>query len=420
MSHSASGQRKPARNFGLDVLRSLAICVVLMNHGYLVLFVDSGLSQWTGWRAAASACAVFSIEWLFVLSGFLIGSMMIRSFESRGNWRASARDFWLRRWFRTMPNYYLFLVINAALVWWGLEEGHFSWSFAVFAQNLAWPQEKPLFFSEAWSLALDEWFYLLMPLLLGLAALILRLERRHLFWIVALTLIVLPTALRCVLTPPAHIFAWDEHIRRVTALHLDATGWGVLAAILSRWHPGWWRSHPHRKALAGLLLMLCAVAAMFYFMLINWRGFAGGHFNDLALISAPALGVVLILPWLSAHAPSTGAARWLSARIGDYSYSIYLCHYPLLLLLLGAIKWLDWNMGSIVWWVVLIWLALVLAVSAAVFHSFEKPISDLRERFTRRVQAGPFDTGLGTDGARDMMTKNNTHKVELPSLGGNL
>ena len=45
--------------------------------------------------------------------------------------------------------------MNAALAWWGIEEGRFSWSFAVFSQNLAWAQAKPLFFAEAWTLALE-------------------------------------------------------------------------------------------------------------------------------------------------------------------------------------------------------------------------------------------------------------------------
>jgi peptidoglycan/LPS O-acetylase OafA/YrhL len=378
------------RNFGLDVLRSVSITVVLMNHGFLGFFIGSGLSRFEGWAAAASACAVFSIEWLFVLSGFLIGSMMIRSFETRGGLRASARDFWLRRWFRTVPNYYLFLAVNAALVWWGIGEGRFTWSFAVFSQNLASPQQTPLFFAEAWSLALDEWFYFLMPLLVGLAALAPRLQRRQVFWIAALALIVLPTVLRGAVTPPAHFFEWDERIRRVTVMHLDATGWGVLAAIINRWHSDWWRRRQGLKALAGGLLMLGAVAAMFYFIRVDWRGFAGGRFNDLALITAPALGVVLILPWLSARAPGTGMARRLSALIGDYSYSIYLCHFPLMLTLGYAVRSMGWNMASVVWLVVPLWLALVLLLSALVFHGFEKPISDLRERFTRRVQAGPF------------------------------
>jgi peptidoglycan/LPS O-acetylase OafA/YrhL len=389
------------RNFGLDVLRSLAISVVLLNHCYFGFFLGTGLSVFTGWPAAVSACAVFSIEWLFVLSGFLIGSMMIRSFETRDNWWASARDFWLRRWFRTVPNYYLFLAVNVALVGLGMGEGHFSWRFLVFSQNLAGPEPKPLFFSEAWSLALDEWFYFLMPWLLGLVMLVARLERRRVFWIVALTLILLPTVLRCVAAPAAHFFDWDERIRRVTVMHLDATGWGVLAAILSRWHPDWWRRRQSLKAGTGLLLMFGAAAAMMYFMLGDWHRVAGGRFNDLALISAPGLAVVLILPWLSACAPQARLARWLAARIGDYAYSIYLCHFPLLMLVMHAVRWLGWDMhaNGTVWWVVLVWLALVLSVSALVFHSFEKPVSDLRERFTRRVQAGPFGGGDKTAAA---------------------
>lgn len=383
------------RNFGLDVLRSLAISVVLINHGFFGFFLDTGLSRWEGWRAALSACAVFSIEWLFVLSGFLIGSMMIRSFEARDGWWSSARDFWLRRWFRTIPNYYLFLIVNAALAWWGIEAGRFEWSFAVFSQNLTSAQTKPLFFSEAWSLALDEWFYFLMPLLLGAIALLSRLERRRLFWVVAGVLIGAPTILRTLVAPSMDFFGWDDNIRRVTLMHLDATGWGVAAAILNRWHPRWWGRAQGVKALLGLALTLGAAAAMFYFMLVDWRGVAGGRFNDLALIVAPGVGTVLILPWLAARRGGVAGVRWLAARVGDYSYSIYLCHYPLMMLIVHFSRAWGLNVGAIVGWLVLLWVLLVLALSAAVFHLFEKPSSDLRERFTRRVQAGPFSARGG-------------------------
>ncbi|NZA01506.1 hypothetical protein H0I39_06515 [Ottowia beijingensis] len=56
-------------------------------------------------------------------------------------------------------------------------------------------------------------------------------------------------------------------------------------------------------------------------------------------------------------------------------------------------KVMGWDIGAIIGWVVLVWLMAVFAVSALVFHSFEKPVSDLRERFTKRVQAGPFSRG---------------------------
>jgi peptidoglycan/LPS O-acetylase OafA/YrhL len=154
------------RNFGLDVLRVASISVVLGLHGHMGFFIGTGLASWTGWTAVIDACVAFAVEWFFVLSGFLIGGMLIRGFEAQGTGWSSVRNFWLRRWFRTIPNYGLFLAVNAGLVWWGIREGRFEWRFAVFAQGLAWPPDTPLFYSEAWSLAVEEWFYLLLPLLL--------------------------------------------------------------------------------------------------------------------------------------------------------------------------------------------------------------------------------------------------------------
>ncbi|RMW94626.1 acyltransferase [Allofranklinella schreckenbergeri] len=382
------------RNFGLDVLRTLAISVVLMNHGFLGFFIAPGLVKWEGWTAALSACAVFSIEWLFVLSGFLIGSMMIRSFETQPQWWLSARDFWLRRWFRTVPNYYLFLFVSAIFAWLGIGDGEFELSFLFFSQNLITAQTQPYFFSESWSLALDEWFYFLMPLLLGLTALLFRLPRHAQFWAVALTLITIPTILRFCDAAPSDFLMWDAHVRRVTIMHLDATGWGVAAAILNRWHPQWWTRNIRRKALIGLGLTLGSVIAMCHFVLTDWQSVAAGRLNDLALITTPSVATVLALPWLSNLPGNSRAARWISAKVGDYAYSSYLCHMPLLALMLHAFETMHWSPNF--YWVILamlVWLILVFFLSALVFHNFEKPVSDLRDRFTKRVYSGPFERG---------------------------
>ena len=88
-----------------------------------------------------------SIEWLFVLSGFLIGTMMIRSFDGDRKWLQCAKDFWLRRWFRTIPNYYLFVLVNLLLTIYGISDGVFEYRYLAFSQNLAWV-EKHRHFSE--------------------------------------------------------------------------------------------------------------------------------------------------------------------------------------------------------------------------------------------------------------------------------
>lgn len=381
------------RNFGLDVLRLAAIVPVLALHAYFGFYVGTGLSPFWGVPAALSACAaMFSLDWFFVLSGFLIGSMMIRSFERQGAWWPSARDFWLRRWFRTVPNYYLFLLLNLVLVWLGLQEGRFDWRFLVFSQNLAWPQDKPYFFSEAWSLALEEWFYLLMPLLLGLASLLLPLKLRHRFWLVAGILVVLPTVLRVGVQPTVDFFDWDHRIRRVSILHLDSAGWGVAAAIVSRWHPRWWHWRQGWLAVFGLGLMALAVWAMFHFVLEDWRGLLGGGWNDLLRISAVGAGTACVLPWLSDRCRAPVPVRKLAARLADYVYSMYLCHYPLIFVLLAWLQAGGGTLESVPGWLVPLWLLLVLCVAALVFHGFERPVTRLRERMTRQIPAGPFAT----------------------------
>lgn len=378
------------RNFGLDVLRCLAIAVVLANHAFLGFFVEYGNTLWEGGKAAWSIAAILSVEWLFVLSGFLIGTMMIRSFEKEGSWWTRARSFWLRRWFRTMPNYYLFLAVNALIVALGIrEDSGFKWSFAVFSQNLAWAEEYPFFFAEAWSLALDEWFYLAMPLLLLVLALALRSSRLHSrFLLATAALILLPTVMRATADAPTSLFDWDFRIRRVTVMHLDATGWGVLGAVTSRWHPWLWKNAVGAKAAAGLGLTGLG-------LLMIEQLFFGGIFAERLpwvtstfALTCIGLGTFLCLPWIARARSPHERVRKLVQSMSDYTYSIYLTHLPVLFVVVWVLGAPLTNGETLLG--IVVWLPLVLLVAMGVHHSFEKPMSDLRERFTERVPAAPF------------------------------
>ena len=79
-------QANHSRSLGLDCLRSVSISIVLFNHALIGFFFGPGRLQFQGFIADLSASTVLSIEWLFVLSGYLIGAMMIRSFESGRPW----------------------------------------------------------------------------------------------------------------------------------------------------------------------------------------------------------------------------------------------------------------------------------------------------------------------------------------------
>ena len=378
------------RNTGLDYLRTLSIGIVLANHCLIGFFFDTGRARPSGLIAYVSSTAVISIEWLFVLSGYLIGTMMIRSFEKPGTWFDRTREFWLRRWFRTIPNYYLFLAVNALLAYLGIASGQFDWTFLVFSQNLYLPEARPHFFGESWSLATDEWFYFLVPLILGLFLTLRRISLEAAFIVTAVVLIAVPAVTRGLHAVPPDFDSWDAQIRRITVFHLDATGWGVLAAAVNRWKKPWWQARADAKAIVGTALTLLGLAMVWWLVGAGWG--AGSVFiamNSLSLTLMGA-GTFLAMPWITSLVMKRGLVDGLVEKISLYSYSIYLCHFPLIIIVRHLFAVGAQTSDATVLLAVVLWLLSVYMVSATVFYRFEKPVSDLRERYTRRISTMPF------------------------------
>ncbi|HEY3837427.1 MAG TPA: acyltransferase family protein, partial [Bryobacteraceae bacterium] len=146
------------RVFGLDLLRAAAIGLVLLGH--VLLMMRMCFRSLTGWSVMAG---YFGVELFFVLSGFLIGGILIRDFSKSETTGALGR-FWGRRWLRTLPLFYLFLVINLVIDTSLGQPTTGWWRNAFFVQNFA--SAAGPFFVESWSLAVEEWFYLLAPVLI--------------------------------------------------------------------------------------------------------------------------------------------------------------------------------------------------------------------------------------------------------------
>ena len=377
------------RNIGLDYLRSLAILIVIANHCLFGFFVDTSRVKFEGVTASVSASAVIAIEWLFVLSGFLIGTMMIRSFEREKNWLKSARDFWLRRWFRTIPNYYLFVLINLFLINAGVASGEFEFKYFLFSQNLAWVEATPHFFGEAWSLALDEWFYLLMPLMIGIFGFFSK-NKKVKFITTAAMLISIPAILRLIHHTPVGFFEWDSEIRRITIFHLDATGWGVLAAAINKWFPGWWRGGVKGKAFFGLVCMLAGEFFVIGLLNPTWMNNFLYEFGNTFSITLMAGGTFLMLPWLTSLHIKIELIDWIVGKLSLFSYSIYLVHFPLIFIFQYFFRVDQFTPPIHLFTVVTGWLAAIVVLSGLLFYFFEKPVADIRDSFTKRVNASPF------------------------------
>src|ERR1700730_16180708 len=105
----ASRHRPTDRVFGLDLLRAAAIMSVICAHGFVVLY-----PHLVGVLGIFGHGGFYGVELFFVLSGFLIGQILIRQGPALDR-AANVAVFYVRRWFRTLPLFFLFLAINVWL-----------------------------------------------------------------------------------------------------------------------------------------------------------------------------------------------------------------------------------------------------------------------------------------------------------------
>ncbi|MFA5298283.1 MAG: acyltransferase [Lutibacter sp.] len=149
------------RVFGLDLIRSIAIGLVVMSHATLLVFPNSKNPIFIGIRILGA----IGVDLFFVLSGFLIGGILLRHIELQKTRFEDLFSFWKRRWFRTLPNYFLVLFLNVLIfLFLGDNLPKSILLYIPFLQNFSTPH--PDFFTEAWSLSIEEYAYLLLPFLL--------------------------------------------------------------------------------------------------------------------------------------------------------------------------------------------------------------------------------------------------------------
>lgn len=336
------------RNFGLDLFRAVAILMVLIWHTSAVALLPRPL------YSVAEFFGFFGVELFFVLSGFLIGGILIRELTSNGS--AVLFSFWQRRWQRTLPNYFLFLVLNSILAAFVFGESVYPWLYIIFAQNLVRPI--PGFFGESWSLAVEEWFYLLLPL----AALAFRRIRKdHAVLYGSAVLAVASILLRAYLAAKHPEWSWRFRVRKVALARFDSLFFGVLLAHLKNSSPKLWSSLQSRGyAISGLIV---AIAISF----IETRATL---FTTVAIFTFASLAVALMLPFAYAL-PRSKAGRVVSVPItfiSLVSYSVYLINEPLL----AALRWgRAPEFFGVAGFCLLYWF-LTFTLAAFVYQNFER------------------------------------------------
>ena len=328
------------------------------------------------------------VELFFVLSGFLIGNILIKIFIGSNEFTFSTvRDFWIRRWFRTLPNYWLILTINIVL-YSALNLQRivpYQFLYYPFLQNL-WYPDPMLFFNEAWSLSIEEWFYLTLPVVMYLTSTLFNPKDKGKFllnvfiaYLCAFLLIRVINAFHPINGPDQ-----DNGIRKVVLFRLDAVMYGVLFAYLNYFKAG----VANRMKNFLLTMSVCGVAVMFFLMAKRDVQFRSSP--DPAIRFASDAFLYLLLPLLfSLCLPAANSLkRMKNKRISDtiqfiskISYSIYLIHYSLVYLPFFYLLHATTVVATIIWY--LLYWVVVIGLSAFTYKYFEQPVMKLRDKISR-------------------------------------
>lgn len=360
----------------LDILRAVAIFLVLGRHPVIepsaagMLQIPALLWKRFGWTG---------VDLFFVLSGFLIGGLLFSELSRSG--AVDVKRFLIRRSFKIWPAYYVLLafVILATPV----SASRLS-TFAPHAFHLQnYFRDVPL---HTWSLAIEEHFYLALPLLLYILASCTRRDPNRLFSaIIGMTLAVVATCLTLRLIGGVPV---EDLARRLSPTHVraDSLFWGVFLAALYHLKPDWFATVArHRKSLLVLAVLL--ISPMLFLSIetsvfVTTWGYVFLYLGYGCLIVAAVSAPDRVAPSLPGRA---------LVFVGASSYSIYLWHWHLSnLLKAAAARAYPSGMPPALWWLLLMALYIVAAIAAGWFMGrlVEVPMLKLRDRmFPSRASA---------------------------------
>lgn len=353
----------------LDGVRGVAILLVMLFH--FALEIDRHSPFWDGLRS------LFGFGWsgvdlFFVLSGFLITGILLDT-KTAENYFLS---FYARRFLRIFPAYYFALLalmlaawLTPALAAWLPPHG--DWRvYVAYLQN--WPvllaQPAQALVGHLWSLAVEEQFYLVWPLVIFALS-----TRAALITAAALSLGAL--SLRLVLIGMG---VDSESIYRNTFSRLDALLIGAIIAIAVRDPrvPAWVR--PRAK------LLVAAGCGLLAFVPVYARSLSNHSLRVLGLgmtLIAAAYGLFL-LTLVASPNDSPWRRRWSAPglrMLGKYSYGMYLVHPPAYHL----VRYLEERLGlpSTGPWNIPLAIGATLLIALLSFHLLESPFLAMKGRF---------------------------------------
>jgi len=370
----------------LDGLRAIAVLLVLWWHSSQWAYnITPALGAFSNMYASISIIGALGVSLFFALSGFLISGILMDLSERKDYLKV----FYIRRFFRIFPLYYLSIIVISILSILYIQNfnlGDRIWYYVFYLQNidrlfygeLPFEDERWLFFNHFWSLAIEEHFYIIWPLLF------VWMYRNLSFSVCVCSMLCIAIISACIRYIMAVGGMW-EHAQLFTFSRVDALILGsVLAYIMN--------SNMSDSIMPVLKKLSCKIAplspvilsiSVLYFsqyesifvIYAKYMILLGGVFSFFLLV------YVINVSYdksLFQKVLCSGAFKYLS----QISYGFYIFHIPIL----SVIQYYLLEHTSLGYWdnhIILFLLGgvITLSVASLSYYYFEKPILRLKDKY---------------------------------------
>lgn len=343
------------RIFGLDIIRAFAILSVVHLHLYIANTLISSVKS----TQKTFVPLIDGVDVFFVLSGFLIGGILIDNFEKKIT-RKSLLRFWIMRWMRTLPNYYVWATILLGIAFLtGSRQNPLIYYF--FVQNFYINKIKV--FNESWSLSVEEWFYLLFPLCALVLLRISKLKFQYVFLIVVLLYLALSVSVAIDYFDLKACSA-DNFIklRGLVVYRLNSIGIGVLAILTKKFYPAGWSFLKKRFVFFVMLLIYVTTIVLgSIYSIFETKSLV--YYMYFVHIYVSAVAVACLIAYIEDVETDNMMIKKIITYISVLSYSMYLIHGSFLMIILVVIfKGLKLN-SFLLYFVVYVVLLYILCIT---------------------------------------------------------
>ncbi len=390
-----------ASNFApIDGIRAVSILLVMIYHTFLVYeksnpneTIETMLQQLgMGWSWAINGDK--GVDVFFVMSGFLITGILLRTYAKLGH--LNLKNFYIRRYLRLTPVYYFMLAVYFLI---GAPNSENVWANFLYINNFT--DYKTQAAGWTWSLAVEEQFYFIYPLIL---IAILKWTKRPGYCLVGLFVLSFIVNAGIVLsdaqlstTPFSQVYSNDGYYNHYFTVLYDnlytrfgGLVVGCIAAYVMHYYPEQLKSEMNGSLGLSLTLLSLIIIALFMTLPLYLPKYdAYGWLHILYDVSnhtlfAVGIGLLILAMILQEHRLAKALSWFFSLKfwypIATLSYSLYLIHLMVMVSVIPTVMQNpDYSMGQVLLYGGLISSGISFAIAALMYLFIEKPVMNLRK-----------------------------------------